>query len=577
VVDLLKADTADPEHVGLRLFLTDALGNPNEEHEYIPHVLSPLAASRRSANQIKRAEPITVVIGNPPYRERARGRGGWVESGTANVPAPLRAWMPPVEWGVSAHVKHLRNLYVYFWRWATWKVFGGSVITPDSTPVTPQQGVVCFITVAGFLNGPGFEKMRSDLRRDTDEIWVIDCSPEGHQPIVASRVFQAVQQPVCIVLAIRLADCNPDAPAQVRFRSLPVGTREDKFEAISAVTLDSGGWTDCSSDWRAPFLPAATGEWDTFPALKDFFVYDGSGVMPGRTWVIAPDKESLARRWGRLIRETNPDEKATLFHPHLRSGKPGDKHINKTIKDKDRQRLGRHPLRSIAVAHDFDPVIEPERYGFRSFDRQWIIPDVRLINQPNPTIWKTHSARQVYLTALVRSSPSSGPALTFTASIPDLDHYKGSFGGRAFPLWANAAATEPNVRPAALTRLSAIYGRPVSAEDVITYIAAVVANPAYTARFAPDLVQPGLRIPLTGDPALFEEAVRLGREVIWLHTFGERFADPMMGRPARPPRLVQGAPRILADGVIPSDPKHMPDTIFLRGYPSPPLDRKRPH
>ena len=76
VVDLLKADTADPEHVGLRLFLTDALGNPNEEHEYIPHVLSPLAASRRSANQIKRAEPITVVIGNPPYRERARGRGG---------------------------------------------------------------------------------------------------------------------------------------------------------------------------------------------------------------------------------------------------------------------------------------------------------------------------------------------------------------------------------------------------------------------------------------------------------------------------------------------------------------------
>ena len=26
-----------------------------------------------------------MVIGNPPYRERARGRGGWVESGTANV------------------------------------------------------------------------------------------------------------------------------------------------------------------------------------------------------------------------------------------------------------------------------------------------------------------------------------------------------------------------------------------------------------------------------------------------------------------------------------------------------------
>jgi hypothetical protein len=414
---------------------------------------------------------------------------------------------------------------------------------------------VCFITVAGFLNGPGFEKMRSDLRRDTDEIWVIDCSPEGHQPLVASRVFQAVQQPVCLVLAVRLAGCDPNAPARVRFRPLPVGTRDDKFEAISAVTLDSGGWTDCPSGWRAAFLPAATGEWDTFPAIEDFFVYNGSGVMPGRTWVIAPDRESLARRWERLVTEANPDEKATLFHPHLREGNPGDKHVNKTVRDRDRQRLGSHPLRSIAVANDFDPVIEPERYGFRSFDRQWIIPDVRLINQPNPTIWSTHSTRQVYLTALVRSSP------TFTASIPDLDHYKGSFGGRAFPLWANAAATEPNIGPTVLTWLSEIYGRMVSAEDVIAYIAAVAANPAYTARFAPDLVQPGLRIPLTGDPALFEEAVRLGREVIWLHTFGERFVNTGADRPARAPRLAQGAPRIPADGAIPSDPQHMPDTI----------------
>jgi hypothetical protein len=70
-----------------------------------------------------------------------------------------------------------------------------------------------------------------------------------------------------------------------------------------------------------------------------------------------------------------------------------------------------------------------------------------------------------------------------------------------------------------------------------------------------------LRIPLTGDPALFEEAVRLGREVIRLHTFGERFADPSAGRPARPPRLAQGGPHIPAGGGIPSDPEHMPDTI----------------
>ncbi len=70
----------------------------------------------------------------------------------------MNQWIPPVDWGVGAHAKHLRNLYVYFWRWATWKVFDRD--SPNDT------GIVCFITVAGFLNGPGFQRMRDYLRRD---------------------------------------------------------------------------------------------------------------------------------------------------------------------------------------------------------------------------------------------------------------------------------------------------------------------------------------------------------------------------------------------------------------------------
>ncbi len=216
--------------------------------------------------------------------------------------------------------------------------------------------------------------------------------------------------------------------------------------------------------------------------------------------------------------------------------------------------------RMMAVASDTGPVTTPIRYGFRSFDRQWIIPDYRLLNRPNPTLWNTHFARQVYLTAPHDRTPTNGPALTFTALIPDLHHYHGR-GGRAYPLWANADATEPNIRPCVLIRLGEAYGRAVGAEEVFTYIAAVAAHPAYTARFAPDLVQPGLRIPLTGDRALFDEAACLGREIIWLHTFGERFVDPAAERPAGAPRLAEGGPRIPAKGAIPDNPARMPDTI----------------
>ena len=54
-------------------------------------------------------------------------------------------------------------------------------------------------------------------------------------------------------------------------------------------------------------------------------------------------------------------------------------------------------------------VLPPVRYGFRSFDRQWIIPDNRVINQPNPELWRSHGERQVYLTALMRPFAYVGP------------------------------------------------------------------------------------------------------------------------------------------------------------------------
>ena len=108
------------------------------------------------------------------------------------------------------------------------------------------------------------------------------------------------------------------------------------------------------------------------------------------------------------------------------------------------------------------------------------------------------------------------------------------------------------------------YGTPPSAEDVFAYVAALLAHPAYTAKFKSDLVRPGLRVPLTADKALFAKAAKLGREIVWLHTFGERFADPEADppRPSGEPRLPDGErPTIPAGGAIPNDADGFPDTI----------------
>jgi predicted helicase len=238
----LQALMSVPPLPELRLFITDTLGNPYIEEETLGQIYEPVAKSRRDANKVKREQRITVVIGNPPYKNQAGGQGGWIESGSKGRPAPMDLWLPPPEWGVTAHSHHLKNLYVYFWRWATLKVFGSGWYKATGEPDKDRHGIICFITVAGFLNGPGFQKMREELRRECSEIWVIDCSPEGHQPDVPTRIFQGVQQPVCIVLAARSICKNRDMPSRLRYLALPTGKRETKFEALAKLSLAGSGW-----------------------------------------------------------------------------------------------------------------------------------------------------------------------------------------------------------------------------------------------------------------------------------------------------------------------------------------------
>ncbi len=52
------------------------------------------------------------------------------------------------------------------------------------------------------------------------------------------------------------------------------------------------------------------------------------------------------------------------------------------------------------------------------------------------------------------------------------------------PLWRNSTATQPNIKPALLAYLANRFVQ-IKAEDVMAYLAAVMAHPAFTARLNP--------------------------------------------------------------------------------------------
>jgi hypothetical protein len=150
--------------------------------------------------------------------------------------------------------------------------------------------------------------------------------------------------------------------------------------------------------------------------------------------------------------------------------------------------------------------------------------------------------------------------MTFSGLVPDLHHYNGR-GGRAFPLWSDAAATQPNISATLVEALSKRYGKVVTPEDVYAYIAGIAANPAYTAKFQADLITPGLRIPFTADADVFAAVAAVGRRVIWLHSYGERMVDAAQGRPEGAPRApAESRPTVPKEGSIaPNAP--LPDEL----------------
>lgn len=524
---------------GVHVYLTDTLESPQATPPFVAGLFGKkLSDEHRKALAAKSPDtPILVCIGNPPYDRHAAAaaveRGGWIRygDGQSNDNVPLRDFTEPaVKAGRGEHLKNLYNSYIYFWRWALWKVFEQG----------ERPGIVSFITASSYLRGPGFLGMREYMRRTFDELWIIDLGGDNLGPRKTPNVF-AIQSPVAIAIGARYGEPQPTTPAIVHYASLVEGTREEKLTRLADIRdFQDLPWEPVMMDWHDPFLPQRSGSYWSWPPLTDLFPWQHSGVQMKRTWVIAPDPDSLLHRWEKLI-EANLGERRRLFV------ETRDRKVTSSLKDDTGTGLPR--LDSLSSGA---PALTPARYGFRSLDRQWILVDNRLGDYLRPVLWQTHGSRQVYLTSLLSTVLGTGPAAMVAANVPDLHHFRGSFGGKDIvPLWKDSSATQPNITRRLLEALSATLDIPVRPEDLFAYCYAVLSAPNYTDRFSEDLAVPGPRIPLTKNSVLFARAVELGRRLVALHTFGERFV---------PTAIPQGKARI--ERAI--NPSPMPERFHYR-------------
>ncbi|WP_185174536.1 type ISP restriction/modification enzyme [Rothia nasimurium] len=491
---------------GLNLYVTDTLEDPTAtSNKRMSYNLQVIAQQRILANKVKAETPIQVCIGNPPYKDKSEGLGGWIESGNIDSGVPLADFRKE---GNGRFEYVLKNLYVYFWRWAFWKVF--------ESAETTDTGVVCFITADGYLRGPGFAGMREYIRRKTSRGWIINVTPEGKTPPAKNAIFN-IETPVTIALFVREPGTSEDTPADIRYIALG-GTREHKFKQLESLTLKSERFEPVREGWGDKFTPKPTSDWDSYPAISDLFLWQSPGIKPNKTWVYAPSTTVLETRWTHLVSEENLELKKEMFKETSSTS------LQKTCK----------PLPGIDVVEDTTNPVEnldwlvgtkTVRVGYRSFDRQYLIPDSRLLHRPVPNLWAARIPGQIFVVEQHARFPESGPGLYFDSLIPDMNHFNNR-GGRVHPLYHPDGSA--NLIEGVLSSLADRLGLEVTEEDIVFYLAGITGHSGYVRTFDEELQEAGIRVPVTADPELWTNLVKLGRNIVWLHTYGEA-GEPIPG------------------------------------------------
>lgn len=157
-----------------------------------------IARENEGAEQIKRHEPVQVVLGNPPYSGESKNKSKYIL-------ALIKEYKKEPEGGPlkEKNSKWINDDYVKFIRFAHDRV------------VRTGHGIVAFITNHSWLDNPTFRGMRASLMRDFDDIYVIDLhgnsekkkrTPEELRTQGDDKNVFDIKQGVAITFLVKLPD-----------------------------------------------------------------------------------------------------------------------------------------------------------------------------------------------------------------------------------------------------------------------------------------------------------------------------------------------------------------------------------
>lgn len=473
--------------------------------------------------------PIRVIVGNPPYS---------VGQGSANDNNQNEKY-PTLDSRIeNTYVLHssgtlLRNLYdsyIRAFRWAADRI--------------GEQGVICFVSNAGWLRSAAMNGFRRCLAEEFDDIYVFDLRGNQRTQGEESRreggkVFgSGSRTPVAITLLVRHSE--KEHAGRIHYRDIgDYLSREDKLKIVAEAAISGkmewaeikpdkyGDWLDQRDDSFYDFAPICLGK--SLKQPDGIFDISSTGIVTNRdAWVINFNQERLVEN----VRETIGFYNSELTRL---SGLPGG--VAGNSEDNDPKRISwTRGLRSRLKkekALKFS-VESLDRVFYRPFCREILYFDSGLIeNCSKMNVLFPPNCSNVVIAIAGINAPYDFSALMYRG-IVSLTPYGGNVG--CFPLYwfeeekavgglFGDEATGKYIRHDAITdqafsvfrkayphafpgRYKKDGGEELSKKDIFYYVYGILHSLEYRERFSANLKKELPRIPLAEDFAAFSSAGR---------------------------------------------------------------------
>jgi predicted helicase len=505
ILDELGYSLADDER--FKLYLTNTLEMEEIKQISIPGVSS-LSEESHLAGEVKKEQPILVILGNPPYSGISSNVNEWTEKLLKeDIDGCQSYYKVDGESLGEKNPKWLQDDYVKFLRFAQWKIQKSGF------------GIVGMITNHGYLDNPTFRGMRQSLMKTFDEIYILDLhgnslkretTPTGGKD---ENVFD-IRQGVAIALFIK----NKEKKESSVYYADLYGLRQEKYD-----------WLDKNEFLKENYLLAKPqtpyyflGKHDTetikkyldWKKINEIFPINSVSIVTSRDkFVIDFKKNELRNRILQFKNLSQPDDIIAQAYNLTDKSNWKIQYSRKKVKDLD----------------GYENYIKEILY--RPFDNRYIFYHQSLIERMRLDIMRHMLEENIAILTCRQISSNNWSHALISENLVDDSSISNKTKERTYiyPLYLypdeknknlfNHTQIEkvPNITLLIFKKLSECYNKKSTPEEILYYIYGIFYSNIYRETYAEFLKIDFPRVPFTSDYDLFIKMGKLGKELAALH------------------------------------------------------------